>query len=349
MKKSISPSLIVLGIILTGCGTAPTKLGFRAKAGYSSNSEGQDKAPTKIPDVGSSTTGDIGKDPVKTGVPEVKVPETTTPVVTTKPVVETKPGGTMPVDCKTFKWESIQKPEDALCFKSIPEAVASLPDTVKPFWTLMKNSRSAQISSLENPRIIMSAPDGSFLMGTSTDPKARKDLELAVFDYEKAEWQFAGIDFSTTPPTVEKELCKSCHGNEPHPIWTRYGGWTGAFAANNTLTADESAFLKKVVAGGSDVPELLKLLSYRGASSYDTGRRLAPNTKSYGGEENAQVLNYVTMQKAAQITVAKIMRDATIKMEDMLAMSAEISCGTNSGAMKKFGYSIAAVSNQAIT
>lgn len=321
---------------MIACGTAPEKIGV-SKVKDAPDSRDSTTFPYETQSDAKTADAEAADQDtvIKTGTPtaETVTPDPSSDTATTVP---------KPTDCKSFSWETIKKPEEATCFTSTQSAFAAVPDFIKPFWILMRNSRSAQKSTLEKPRALIVSPDGSFIIGAATDPNARGDLEVAVFDYEKSEWQFAGIDYSTTPPTVEKELCKSCHGKDiQHPIWTQSGSWTGAFAAKNLLQEDESNFIKRVIAKSGDTPELLKNLKFNAASKYDAGRRLAPATKYYGGEENGQVLNYVSMQKAAQATTARIFRDSAIKLSDILAMSSELSCKTGSGTLKKFGYSVA--------
>ncbi len=347
---------LTLGFILAGCGNSPTRPSLAAKAANSKDgaaeqiyknqnasgdataagaSENSDGSSSNGGTNNGSSTSSSGTD-----VSSMNAGTTSGASNTNSQTMTNTIDATAGIDCKTFKWETIKKPEEVACFASKEQAFAAIPDAVKPFWTLMRDSRSAQKSTLENPRLIMFAPDGSFLVGTATDPNARKDMEVAVFDYEKKEWQFAGINFTTTPPTVEKDLCKTCHAqSNTHPIWQPYGQWTGAFAQNNTLKDDEAAMLQKIANGSKDVPEILKNMKMNAANQYGSGKRLAPAVSKYAGE-NSQVLNYVIMQKSAQMAVGRILADGKATAADMVKMSADITCNGNQDTIRSLGYKI---------
>lgn len=252
------------------------------------------------------------------------------------PESNNNPGDTSST-CANVSWETIKSPEEAVCFKSIDKAMAAMPERIRANWVMIHTTRSAQAASLQKPRIIMVSPDGSFLASAATDQEKSKDFEVAVYNYEKNQWDFAGIDFTQNPPKVERELCKSCHGTEPHPIWTEYPNWPAAFAGQpQTLKDQEAAILNEIASGKSTLP-FVKNLKMR--SSYRAGAILYPASK-YSGIENNQTLNVVIAIKAARSLVAKLMNDSQVSEATLLKIAGEQMCSGRGNTLSSLGYNV---------
>ncbi len=244
--------------------------------------------------------------------------------------------------CDSIDWNKLSKPEDINCLGSKEKVFANIPDFVKPYWSLVKSSRSAQSSTLDKPRVLVFSPELSFIIGGATDDNARNDLEIAVFNYDTEAWDFAGIDFSTNPPKVERDLCKTCHSSEPRPIWERYGDWPNIVSASHDgLSQAEVDLLAKFRNGQG--PSLTKSLKYRG--EYKVGDVIFPDDGGLQNESN-EMLDDIQGIQAGRSLAAKIMKDDKVSADDRKEAMKQLLCGNyGEGAsipqMTKIGYPIA--------
>ncbi len=244
--------------------------------------------------------------------------------------------------CSSIDWNKLSKPEDIRCLGSKEKVFSSIPDFVKPYWSFVKSSRSAQSSSLDKPRVLVFSPELTFIIGGATDDSARNDLEIAVFNYDTEAWDFAGIDFSTNPPKMERDLCKTCHSKEARPIWERYGGWPNVVSASHDgLTQDEANFLNKARQGQG--PAITKSLKYQG--SYKAKDVIFPAENAAQNESNEMIGDIQGIQ-AGRSLAAKLMKDTKLSDDDRKAAMKELVCGNyGEGAtiqkMSQLGYPIA--------
>lgn len=331
---------LILGALGASCDGPTARPTFSNAGSKNSDSADVKQDSSKVPNPYSSTTkkpaADSGDDTDSMPTPDTKQPvDNSDDVVVTpeKPVVTPE----QPTDaCKGFSWESVKTPEDALCFKSIDEVLASIPERVRSNFVLIRETRSAQSASLTKPRIVIMSPDGSFIVTAATDQTSSKDLEIAVYDYKKNVWDFAGIDYTQTPAKVEKNLCKTCHGEEPHPIWTEYPNWPSAFAGNTqTLTNEEAVIMNEIASKKSALP-FVKYLVTR--SSYKAGNILYPASK-YSGSENNQTLNIVIAIRAARSLVSKLY-DKGVDEAKLLQIAGETMCSGRGDTIADLGFKL---------
>lgn len=185
--------------------------------------------------------------------------------------------------CKGFAgtgeyWNNgIHDPAKIACFDSIDAVFSSVPKLIRSYFNLMVDSESAQTSTPNYPRIIMNTPwggDGNFVLATSTHPDSGNHLEVIAWDGKQYRWKPLGIDFSTSPPTLENSSCESCHGKPFKAIWGGYLSWPGAIDHNGKLDGniEDGSILKRDLLKKymKDDKSLLKHLVFK--DSYETGQ-----------------------------------------------------------------------------
>ena len=239
--------------------------------------------------------------------------------------------------CRSIDWQKVTKPEDVFCLGSVDAVFSSFPEWVSPYFIFLKESRSKQKATLAQPRAVVLSPDGSFMIAASAHPGSEGDLEVAVYDYALERWDFAGINFTVTPPKVERDSCKACHGTEMHPIWTGYDNWPQAFANRDQLTKEEADFLQKAASGSSDTPPLLKHLKYQDASYYREGGDMRPASRHLENVNN-QILNFTMVSKMGRSLTARILKDPLVTKSDIFSVIQETLCRTGGGTLERIGY-----------
>ena len=124
---------------------------------------------------------------------------------------------------------------------SVEEFVAGLPEPHKHRATFMVDSQGLDqdFVSERRPRVISfgATADTIFAWGTNANSPRYEEVEFIA--KEAGDWAFGVIDFTTSPPTVERdETCQSCHvGDPPHPLWAQYPGWPGSVTTKHEARA----------------------------------------------------------------------------------------------------------------
>ena len=218
-------------------------------------------------------------------------------------------------------WNSVVEAEDFACFQSVQEVFANIPDKARPYWMLVHESESNQRASLEYPRIIVNAPTGKFIVTAETTPGA-SNIEVAIFNFDKNTWDFAGITFEKNGQRkVETELCKGCHGDRTRPIWRGYKNWGGVFGNEDDIKANEIELLKKFRSGqGSD---LYKHLIF--ARGYNQGNSLRVNV-NYRELGNNQIMNLFLARNSGRLLAAEIMANPEISNSQRIEISHTLVC-----------------------
>ena len=209
------------------------------------------------------------------------------------------------IDCQSFDWLSLKDPSIFSCFSSPLAVFEALPDWARPYWVLMKESRSQQPASIEQPRIIINSPTADFYLAVSTS--APKQLEVILFDYEKLKWNFLALDYSTNPATMSNETCQACHHENSKPIWQGYGGWQGAVAEDNDLNKEDMIIFRNIKNGSAhpllshlDIPDKLEV-----------GDRPRPSGGKFE-DENNQVMNFSLPKIGSLQLVGAMAQDSSI-------------------------------------
>lgn len=115
---------------------------------------------------------------------------------------------------------------------SVEELISSLPASSLQDPIVIYKSRSLQGATPENPRVILSSPEGVYLtFNGSSDQKRGDHIEILRRATPTQKAAFYSIDFSASPPTVEKDprLCFTCHTSFGHPLFDPADLWPGVF------------------------------------------------------------------------------------------------------------------------
>jgi hypothetical protein len=141
---------------------------------------------------------------------------------------------------------------------SLAGLLESLPAWLHSNHILVEGTRSANLASLEHPRVLLFGSDARFLMsfGSHPDDPAREVIDLAELE-DGGHWKFRSLDFRTSPPTLSPDdsACTGCHADPPRPFWGSYPNWPGAFGpVRDLVTAGQAERLNQLRAnpGASD-------------------------------------------------------------------------------------------------
>lgn len=122
------------------------------------------------------------------------------------------------------------------------------------WFTLMKQSQSAQGGSPLNPRAIVFGPTSKFIFTFNGEEKqdGYQDVEMLFFregtEHQKTEakWELRKLSFNSQAGTLSfsgpnPNSCLACHQNPVRPIWSEYEVWKGAYGENDdTLLSTET-------------------------------------------------------------------------------------------------------------
>ncbi len=108
-------------------------------------------------------------------------------------------------------------------------------------FVLMHESQSRQAASYEFPRVISHTKDAQFTMAFNGEEGTKGNLELEMFEFDKATatFSFQRIQFhpgkAAVPQPVNEALCQKCHGKDLRPNWESYSRWPGAYPDTDTV------------------------------------------------------------------------------------------------------------------
>lgn len=183
---------------------------------------------------------------------------------------------------------------------SVAAVVAHLPHAYRGSYTLAYDSAGLQESSFEHPRAILFGRTAQLVLSFNGHPEQRRYHTIEAMQYrEEAESfelyviEFSGgrVRFSSPNP----EVCASCHGSPPHPVWSSYeyagretGHWPGLYGATHdapVLNAREAAAFQSFRERAGSHPRYRHLVRDRPGQPwfpYGTGpreHRLRPNNR----------------------------------------------------------------------
>ena len=139
-------------------------------------------------------------------------------------------------------------------------------------YVLVHNSESQQLSSLEEPRILLF--QGGIAYGLSNHP-AQKDKRVEIMQVEPETYKISmhEIVFTAQGPRFEKnpKSCAACHGVDPKPLWNPYDFWPNSFggAIGQIGTQEEQNAYEKLTSTAATHP-LLKYLKFPNHISLDS-------------------------------------------------------------------------------
>lgn len=109
--------------------------------------------------------------------------------------------------------------------------LSALPTSLRRSHVLVIESKSTQFGSTENPRVILSNSDSTFLLAYSGDPNERgyNAVEVAIFDQENSEFVPYEIEITRDGKLLDLQKnpakCIRCHSENFRPIWNAYPFW----------------------------------------------------------------------------------------------------------------------------
>ncbi|MFK7826175.1 MAG: cytochrome c [Oligoflexales bacterium] len=246
------------------------------------------------------------------------------------------PGGQQNGECK-IDWENFSDGADLACFETPEDVLKNLPEKVRPNWMMMHTSRSNQFASMENPRVILMAPNGKFIVTVETVPNS-KTVEVAVFDYNTNTWDLVGLTYDSEKETeIERETCKACHSQSPRPNWTAYNSWPGTVGDRDKITAEELDLLN--AAKQDNTSPVYQYLTFQ--NNYPLEGVLRPRV-NYGENGNNQIMNFFLAKNAGRALTSAVMSNDDLSQNNRLALAYELACTEDYAGIQnklmEFGY-----------
>ncbi len=125
-----------------------------------------------------------------------------------------------------FDFESLRALIETERLTSVEQVVARLPEDLRANYTLVYASQSLQGASHDHPRAVLFGADAKLVLTFNGDPKQRHHDEIEILQYrdEQGVFELRSISFAQGVRFSEKnpQLCLSCHGASPRPIWGSY-------------------------------------------------------------------------------------------------------------------------------
>ena len=127
--------------------------------------------------------------------------------------------------------------------RSVPELLATLPESLRARYVLLFETRSPQGASYEAPRAILFSDDAREVVafGGGSD-----SVDLMTFDDTSTSFVLREVTFPVLagqPRMVVSEAnparCRACHGTPAGPIWDTYPLWPGAYGESDRLPPPE--------------------------------------------------------------------------------------------------------------
>jgi hypothetical protein len=114
------------------------------------------------------------------------------------------------------------------------------------WFTLMRQSESAQGASSLNPRAIVFGPESKFIFTFNGEAAQTgfQEVEMIFFrEFPEAKWELRKLSFDSKNLKVQfsdanPPSCVSCHYNPVRPIWSQYDIWKGAYGENDDAILD---------------------------------------------------------------------------------------------------------------
>jgi hypothetical protein len=170
---------------------------------------------------------------------------------------------------------------------TLEDVLETLPPAYKRYYAFMRESRSLQGASVEEPRVIIMTTQANLFMAFAGQHQTRSNtLEIAVFDPNARAYEFRELTFRGGRPELSEanpELCRGCHGQDPRPIWAPYPFWPGAFGefrdqgldgGSPETRAAETAFYDRM----GSLPRYRSLMPYDQTTFYDPSDHTIQNT-----------------------------------------------------------------------
>ncbi len=109
--------------------------------------------------------------------------------------------------------------------RSVEDFLKELPRTMTSNFIFIGESRSFQTASVDNPRVILTSPNGDVRLSFNTEAGQRgfNNIEISFWNPEKKKFDYQELSFSRDgqkPPSHNDGLaCTICHGDPSKPNW----------------------------------------------------------------------------------------------------------------------------------
>jgi len=141
---------------------------------------------------------------------------------------------------------------------SVAEIIERLPREYRENYTLAYDSDSLQGASYDNPRAILFGRTARFVLSFNGDPAQQHyhAIEAMQFREDTESFELYSISFEEGEAGItgpNPEVCASCHGSPPHPVWSSYEygeretrHWPGMYGSSHdapvTIEEEKAAF-----------------------------------------------------------------------------------------------------------
>jgi len=128
---------------------------------------------------------------------------------------------------------------------TVAGVVERLPAEYRENYALAYESQSLQGASYRNPRAILFGETASLVLTFNGHPEQRdyESIEAMQFREGRETFELYSLDFSAARPELSgpnPQVCASCHGSPPHPIWSSYeygdretSHWPGMYGSSH--------------------------------------------------------------------------------------------------------------------
>ncbi|MCB0403710.1 MAG: hypothetical protein KDD51_02925 [Bdellovibrionales bacterium] len=160
----------------------------------------------------------------------------------------------------SFSFQNLRELIETRDLRSIEDVLPLLPESLRTKYVLIETSKSLQGATERDPRAVLYANRGRFVLTFNGDPTQRGYRSLELMEYHDAHhnYEFRRIDFPQTGPAVFSEpnpkRCQGCHQNPIRPNWGRYPFWPGAVGEKDILTAEAKAKFERFIQYGDTHP-----------------------------------------------------------------------------------------------
>lgn len=195
---------------------------------------------------------------------------------------------------------------------SMEQLLPLLPESFRTNAVLMRISRSVQGATGQNPRVLLSNRNGSFIAAFNSEIRALggSSLEMIQFDSKSARFEFAELKFKENEkPIITRNLqsCEGCHGAglKVRPNWEPFPNAIGAYGelADRILpNSEEELALKSFVESAKSHPRYKNLVNLEEThlARDSHGRMMGKPNSSFGSKITA--LNALKVAREAQRT-----------------------------------------------
>ncbi|MEZ4749510.1 MAG: hypothetical protein R3B54_02445 [Bdellovibrionota bacterium] len=166
----------------------------------------------------------------------------------------------MDEDGDNFSFVDLKELIESRDLRNVEDVLPLLPENLRTHFVLIEDSKSLQGATEKNPRAVLYARRGRFVLTFNGDPTQRgyRSLEMMEYQEDSHSYEFRRIDFPQSGPAVFSEAnpkrCQGCHQNPARPNWGRYPFWPGAVGEKDSLDDRARAKFNRFIRDGATHP-----------------------------------------------------------------------------------------------